>query len=58
MKKITPTYQISNIGNYVHGVDYLLNPSIYLEMQLQKEQYIQNELMNPNSALVCAIEQE
>ena len=58
MKKITPTYQVSNIGNYVHGVDYLLNPSIYLEMQLQKEQFIQDELMNPNSALVCAIEQE
>ena len=58
MKKITPTYQISNIGNYVHGVDYLLNPCTYFEMQLQKEQYIQNELMNPNSALVCAIEQE
>ena len=58
MKKITPTYQVSNIGNYVHGVDYLLNPCIHLEMQLQKEQYIQDELMNPNSALVCAVEQE
>ena len=58
MKAITPTYQVSNIGNYVHGVDYLLNPCTYFEMQLQKEQYIQNELMNPNSALVCAIEQE
>ncbi len=58
MKKITPTYQVSNVGNYVHGVDYLLNPCTYLEMQLQKEQYIQDELMNPNSALVCAIEQE
>lgn len=58
MKAITPTYQVSNIGNYVHGVDYLLNPCTYFEMQLQKEQYIQDELMNPNSALVCAIEQE
>ena len=58
MKKITPTYQVSNIGKYVHGVDYLLNPCTYLEMQLQKEQFIQDELMNPNSALVCAIEQE
>lgn len=58
MKAITPTYQINNLGKYVHGVDYLLNPCIYLEMQLQKEQFIQDELMNPNSALVCAIEQE
>ncbi len=58
MKAITPTYQVSNIGNYVHGVDYLLNPCSYLEMQLQKEQFIQDELMNPNSALICAIEQE
>ena len=36
MKAITPTYQVSNIGNYVHGVDYLLNPSTYFKMQLQE----------------------
>lgn len=58
MQAITPTYQISDLGKYVHGKDYLLNPCTCLEMQLQMEQHIQNELMNPNSALVCAIEQE